>query len=254
MDSFTAEVAERLKAYVYRLEDPRTGRTFYVGKGRGDRVFAHAKGALTGEDGLRHDRIRNLQQAGLQPRIVIHRHGLDDAIALEVEAALIDAYAHEDLANEVRGHNSERGSMPPEQVVELYGARPAEIRVHAILIKIEQQWHPGLLPDELYERTRRYWRCNPAQRQPPPQVALSVARGIIREVFDIESWEVYPDMDAVEVDPTRLPVKAEGKSKVRRGFVGRVTHDLSLRTSLVGTSVRHIPFGSGNPIAYAGPA
>jgi len=34
------------KYYVYRLVDPRTLHTFYVGKGCGDRVFQHAKGVL----------------------------------------------------------------------------------------------------------------------------------------------------------------------------------------------------------------
>lgn len=43
-DAFPAGVAEKLKTYVYRLIDPRNGETFYVGKGRGDRVFAHVRG------------------------------------------------------------------------------------------------------------------------------------------------------------------------------------------------------------------
>ncbi len=42
-DSFPAGVAEKLKTYVYRLIDPRNGETFYVGKGQGDRVFAHIR-------------------------------------------------------------------------------------------------------------------------------------------------------------------------------------------------------------------
>ena len=40
---FTPEVAEKLKTYVYRLIDPRNGETFYVGKGQGNRVFAHIR-------------------------------------------------------------------------------------------------------------------------------------------------------------------------------------------------------------------
>jgi hypothetical protein len=37
-DSFPPEVIDRLKWYVYRLVDPRNGETFYVGKGKGNRV------------------------------------------------------------------------------------------------------------------------------------------------------------------------------------------------------------------------
>ena len=53
INRFPVEVAERLKWYVYRLIDPRNGETFYVGKGQGDRIFQHVKGALAvgnGED------------------------------------------------------------------------------------------------------------------------------------------------------------------------------------------------------------
>jgi hypothetical protein len=46
-DSFPAGVAEQLKWYVYRLIDPRNGETFYVGKGRDNRVFAHARGEFS---------------------------------------------------------------------------------------------------------------------------------------------------------------------------------------------------------------
>lgn len=44
MPRFSEEVCERLGNYVYRLIDPRNGETFYVGKGRNNRVFDHAEG------------------------------------------------------------------------------------------------------------------------------------------------------------------------------------------------------------------
>lgn len=46
-DSFPAGVAEQLKWYVYRLIDPRNGETFYVGKGRGNRISIPAGGEFT---------------------------------------------------------------------------------------------------------------------------------------------------------------------------------------------------------------
>ena len=48
MKSFPKEIFPKLKYYVYRLIDPRNGETFYVGKGKGDRVFAHANGEIDG--------------------------------------------------------------------------------------------------------------------------------------------------------------------------------------------------------------
>ena len=46
IEQFTSDVEKALGHYVYRLIDPRNGETFYVGKGQGNRVFAHVSGAL----------------------------------------------------------------------------------------------------------------------------------------------------------------------------------------------------------------
>ena len=48
---FTPEVIEQLQYYVYRLIDPRNGQTFYVGKGKGNRLYAHINDALKNFDG-----------------------------------------------------------------------------------------------------------------------------------------------------------------------------------------------------------
>jgi hypothetical protein len=53
--SFPADVARKLNWYVYRLIDPRNGETFYVGKGRGNRVFSH----IRDETGLKGDDLDN---------------------------------------------------------------------------------------------------------------------------------------------------------------------------------------------------
>lgn len=116
-----------------------------------------------GEAEVDFDRIRELHSRGLEPRIFIHRHGLDDAVALEVEAALIDAYASDDLANEIRGHDSERGMASDRDVAQQYGAHPAVIDIPAILIKIEKQW----LAD-----SPRSWRCRQPQRASALRTAL----------------------------------------------------------------------------------
>ncbi len=50
LDAFPPDVIPKLKTYVYRLIDPRNGETFYVGKGQGNRVFAHIRDELS-QDG-----------------------------------------------------------------------------------------------------------------------------------------------------------------------------------------------------------
>ena len=51
LKGFSPFVSDQLKNYVYRLIDPRNGNTFYVGKGKGDRVFAHVADALKDYNG-----------------------------------------------------------------------------------------------------------------------------------------------------------------------------------------------------------
>ena len=89
IESFQPDVVAKLKTYVYRLIDPRNGETFYVGKGKGNRVFAHIHEELGREgDGLNDKikRIREIRCAGFEVAHVIHRHGMDDKTAFEVES------------------------------------------------------------------------------------------------------------------------------------------------------------------------
>ena len=82
-----------------------TDETFYVGKGGGNRVLQHARDALASTNASdKLDRIRAIHAAGLEVRVVIHRHAMPEVVALEVEAALIDAY--QDLTNLVSGHGA----------------------------------------------------------------------------------------------------------------------------------------------------
>jgi hypothetical protein len=93
LKEFPPGVADKLNTYVYRLIDPRNGETFYVGKGKGNRVFEHVRAEVKEDElGNKLKRIREIRLADFEVAHVIHRHGMDDETAFEVEAALIDAY------------------------------------------------------------------------------------------------------------------------------------------------------------------
>lgn len=217
---FSQGTIERLRHYVYRLVDPKTNVTFYVGKGIGNRAYQHIEEARAGGSGDKCERIREIIGASHAPVVIVHRHGMDAATAIEVEAALIEAYRLTELVNVVSGHGIERGAELASELEGVFGL-PAEITTSAILLKIDQQWEPGLSAAQIYARTRRYWNANPETRQSPPTHAFTVARGLIREVYRIQKWETFR-ADHMPDDPDRLPGFDERApiGRLLRGFVG----------------------------------
>lgn len=117
---FPRSVMERIGTYVYALKDPRSGEIFYVGKGTGNRVFAHAAAASPGlTETEKISRIRAIHAAGLDVRYEILRHGMTHDQAFEVESALIDFIALEGLANIVAGMDANRRVRMTVQAVEV---------------------------------------------------------------------------------------------------------------------------------------
>ncbi len=143
---FSGEVCRAVGNYVYRLIDPRNGETFYVGKGKGNRVFAHVKDAenLRLEDGedaasLKISRIREIMDAHLDVIHVIHRHEIPDNAIFEVEAALIDAFPG--LSNAQGGHSSgSKGPMSTQEIIDKYALPtiPAAPSERLVLININR--------------------------------------------------------------------------------------------------------------------
>lgn len=192
--TFPQEVSDQLGCYVYRLIDPRNGETFYVGRGRSNRVFEHVRAALAdaSEEGdgmsLKLGRIRAIQnQLGDGSVIhVIHRHGLDDENARLVEAALIDAYPG--LTNEVGGQGSaDFGPAHADQLIRRYGTEPFEVGDghRLLLITINRSFSDNEL--SLDDATRAAWRINVARAQRADAV-LGVAFGIVRTVLSASNW------------------------------------------------------------------
>ena len=147
---FSKEAIDNLKYYVYKLIDPRDGKVFYIGKGKGNRVFSHINLSLRYEsrDEEISDKIsliREIKNDGLDVITIIHRHGINDEdTAYQVEAALIDEYNN--LTNIQGGHNSnDYGPINVNQVENIYGLEKLVIddidkSDKLLLIKIREEY------------------------------------------------------------------------------------------------------------------
>lgn len=200
---FSPEVIKQLGCYVYRLIDPRDGQTFYVGKGKGNRIFAHVYDALKhyeGEsyeteaddiDNTKLNRIREIKRAGLNVIHVIQRWGMDDETAFQVEAALIDCYAG--LSNAVAGHGNEYGVSNALELERRLSLKVYdEPKFKYMIIKTTQERIESDFckdkPDPLYEATRSAWKVNPDRAERYPYI-FSVINGVVKAVYEVEYWE-----------------------------------------------------------------
>lgn len=238
---FSKEVSDHLKYYVYRLIDPRNGETFYVGKGKDNRVFNHVKCALGKDaDDLAHKirRIHEICNLGLEVGHVIHRHGMDEQTAIEVEAALIDAYP--EATNAVGGTGSrDRGLMHAKEIIECYGAKEADFSGHkAILININRT----AAEKGVYEAVRYAWKLDPKKAK-KAEIVLAVEQGLIIGVYVADEWR--------EATPGNFPGAAAFTNK-RWGFVGHEAPEqikvLYIRRRLPDTMRKR---GAANPIKYS---
>lgn len=240
-ESFPPEVAARLQTYVYRLIDPRNGETFYVGKGQGNRVFSHirAEHNLEGDEvdnKLR--RIREIRLAGFEVAHVIHRHGLDGKTALEVEAALIDAYPG--LTNIAGGTGAaDFGAMHAKEIIQRYSAEPAEFRHRALLISVNR----SAAGRSLYDATRYAWKISKAKAK-KADVILATMQGLIVGAFIADEW--------LDATPENFPGRAGDEGAPGRlGFVGREAPD-DIKQLYIGKRVpdEYRKRGAANPVRY----
>ncbi|HEY0141199.1 MAG TPA: hypothetical protein VGF48_09900 [Thermoanaerobaculia bacterium] len=235
------EVAHRLGHYVYLYIDPRTQQPFYVGKGKGERALSHLSEAAESRKCVR---LAELAAEGKKPRIDILAHGLrDEETAFRIEAAIIDLFGLDTLTNEVRGWRSlQLGRIPLSELTMYYAATPVEVDVPALLIRINRLYRHNMTPQELYEATRGVWKLGP--RCTKARYAFAVFEGLVREVYEIESWHVAGTTAYATRDASQL------KSAGRREFFGRVA-EAAIRDRYVGRSVAdYFHPGQQNPVVY----
>lgn len=101
--------------YVYEYVDPRNLLPFYIGKGKGQRMFCHLNESEETTDNLRKFRkIQKIRSEGLQPIInIIVDNIADENIAYDVEEKYIQKYGRIDYEPNGILTNICLGSRPP---------------------------------------------------------------------------------------------------------------------------------------------
>ena len=241
---FSPAVLNELKYYVYLYSDPVTGEIFYVGKGKGNRVFAHLDD--TGES-EKVEYIRKLRAQGYEPKIEILIHGLEDEkTALRVESSVIDLIGIENLTNKQSGYKSSTfGRMSLSQLISAYEKKKVDITEPGILIRINKAFRYSMSDVELYDYTRGRWRLNPDNAK-KAVYAFSVYGGIIQEVYSILDWYEGGTTFNVRKDEEENTEKLDGRWE----FIGNLAPD-DIRKKYRYKSVEHyFDKGNSNPVMY----
>ena len=206
MDRFNEENFDVLGYYVYRLVDPRDNKTFYVGKGCGNRVFNHVNDELRFSNSVDENdsneselsekiqTIRDIRNANLKVKHFIHRFGLNEKEALEVESALIDTYTElGELTNDKLGYEPERGLIDTDDLIKSFNIveydEPANIDY--VIVKVKNSTVEQYNNDR-YEASRQAWSLSLENVKNIRQIqyVLSVTNGIVKEVYKVDDW--YP--------------------------------------------------------------
>ena len=187
---FNRNTINNLKFYVYGLKDPFTNKYFYIGKGKGNRVFSHVNQKIKrGIEDQKYDKIQEIRSQGGKVIINIIRHGLDPRQALLVESCLIDILGIDQIANKVKGIDHDRfGLMPVNVIKQIYKGRDFKTSASCVCFKINKAWNKNITSDELYDKTRSWWRLS-KKRSQKAMYGVGIAFGIIRSIYKINSWE-----------------------------------------------------------------
>ena len=246
--SFSKKTIDELGYYVYVYSDPDTHKPFYVGKGKGNRVFDHL---FSDDESEKTMYIQELVKNGKQPIIEILVHGIDEETAFKVEAAAIDLIGVENLTNKQRGHSSGvYGKIEVSLLESRYNVEEIDIgdfNENVILIRINQLYRNDMTPYELYEATRGYWKVS-LEKVRKIKYALAVYYGIVLEVYEIAEWfPAFSTMMCRRIDGGGDKDEAE---KCRYEFVGKISPD-EIRKKYKNKSVANVfRKGAQNPIRY----
>lgn len=248
--------------YVYGLIDPRTNKIFYIGKGKGNRVFEHEKESLSNPNSekLKLTKISEIKETGEQVRKIIINSNLTEAEAFAAEASLINIFNYlenTELTNILAGHHSSK-AMSVEEYEELNGAqelKEADIHHKILVIKINKLYQRGMPDDALYDVVRGIWRAS-LKKVKNVDYVFGVYNSLIVAVYKPTEW--FTCKEAIDNRPRQdeiiLPQNENRVYFVDKNFEEGLPHDENesfyFGKSIFGLKLNH---KSQNPITYLYP-
>lgn len=252
---FDERTIQELNYYVYALIDPENNEPFYIGKGKGNRVFQHVNGTLENPDtsNEKYDRIRQIQELGNEVKHLILRHGISsEKLAYEIEATVIDflSYLEYDIKNIVGGHKStEKGLMTTDEIIRLYNAEKLDsINNDCIIININKTYQRGGGQNSIYEATKATWGIDKRKLMDKNgnkkiKYVLSEYHGLIVEVFEVEEW--------TQKNRGYNPgAKKYGQQRSGWEFTGKIANDDIRNLYLNKSTAHHKKKGASNSIRF----
>jgi len=245
---FSHSVIKELKYYVYIYSHPITKEIFYVGKGKGNRVFSHLKDE---KDSKKVNFLNDLKKQELEPKIEILIHGLDDEqTALRVESSIIDLFGVDGLTNIQSGYKSATfGRMSIAQINSAYDQQEVEITEPSILIRINQAFRYSMPDIELYDFTRGRWKLNPENAK-KATYGFAIYKGIVQEVYEIFDWYEAGKTFSSRGNNINIDSKEEDNTAKRYEFIGNIAEERIRRKYKYKSVDKYFNQGNSNPIMY----
>jgi len=236
----STEILKEMKYYVYLLSDPIDNEIFYVGKGKGNRVFSHLSDK---KENPKTRKIKEIRSKGREPKIEFLVHGVEDELTIKkIEAAIIDLIGKNKLTNQVGGYGSSFfGRMDLEQIKSKYASKKAEITEKVLLIKLTDSFRYNMDPMDLYDYTRGIWIVG--KKREEVDYVFAVYDGIIQETYNVLKW-----FKGGKTFSNRVDIDA-WKKRQRWEFIGSISE--KMRKKYRYKSVEHYcSLGNRNPIRY----
>jgi uncharacterized protein len=240
---FDSITSEKLGFYVYALIDPEDKEIFYIGKGKGNRVFDHKAEVIKNPDSLgsiKKNKIKSILSQGNDVEHVIIRHGLTEKDSFLIEATLIDFLNHfgNALSNEVSGYASSfYGIKTTDELIRQYNAPPLKALQHkVVIININKRYASAKISGQsIYEATKQAWVIS-EQRLSSLEYALAEYEGIIIGVYKIKEW---------------YRVKTDNNKRNNRWGFNGAEAELEIQELYKNKSIAHIKKpGAANPIRF----